>query len=216
VASAKLVNRPVGAKPRFEVIDAATARRILDAVRGTDWDAAVHLALGLGLRREEVLALRWIDIDDAVHISRTLTYSSGASHFGPPKSEAGERDLPLPAFVARALHRHRAAQAERLLMVGVMSELVVDNGAGQPWLPASFSKGWQRFAAAHGFERVTFHTLRHGAASLLLASGVPDAVAISLMGHADTKILRRFQDVVDELKQDAASGMDALLGDGHR
>jgi hypothetical protein len=50
----------------------------------------------------------------------------------------------------------------------------------------------------------------------MLASGVPDAVAISVMGHADTKILRRYQDVVDDLKQDAASGMDALLGDERR
>jgi integrase len=59
---------------------------------------------------------------------------------------------------------------------------------------------------------ITFHTLRHGAATLLLAGGVADAVAIKLMGHADTKILRRYQEVVDELQRDAAARMDALLG----
>ena len=61
-------------------------------------------------------------------------------------------------------------------------------------------------------EGITFHTLRHGAATLMLAGGVPDAVAITVMGHADTRVLRRYQEVVDELKQDAAKRMDAVLG----
>ena len=50
------------------------------------------------------------------------------------------------------------------------------------------------------------------AATLLLAAGVPDTVALEVMGHADTRILRRYQDVIDELKLDAAKGMDRLLG----
>jgi hypothetical protein len=48
----------------------------------------------------------------------------------------------------------------------------------------------------------------------MLAGGVPDAVAIKIMGHADTKILRRYQEVVDELQRDAAAWMDGLLGGG--
>jgi hypothetical protein len=117
-------------------------------------------------------------------------------------------------FVARSLRRHRASQAKRLLAIGIAPELVVDNGIGEPWLPASFSTGWRRFAKSHGIEGVTFHTLRHGAATLMLAGGVPDAVAIKLMGHADTNILRRYQEVVEELQRDAATKMDALLGGG--
>jgi integrase len=144
-------------------------------------------------------------------VRQTLTYAGGEIHFGPPKSAAGERDLPIPDFVGRALRRHRATQAERLLMIGLQPDLVVENGIGEPWLPASFSTGWRRFAAAHGFAGIGFHTLRHGHATLLLAGGVSDAVAIKLMGHADTKILRRYQEVVDELARDAAERMNALL-----
>ena len=59
---------------------------------------------------------------------------------------------------------------------------------------------------------ITFHGLRHGAATLLLAAGVPDAVAASVMGHADTRILARYQDVANELQRDAATSMDQLLG----
>lgn len=165
------------------------------------------------MRREEVLGLRWEDVgDEAVKVRRTLTYADGQLHIGPPKSKAGERDLPMPDFVARALRRHRKAQAERLLALGLTPELVVDNGIGEPWLPASFSTGFARFAKAHRLGDVTFHGLRHGAATLLLAAGVPDAVAASIMGHADTRILQRYQDVIPELRRDAAIRMDGLLG----
>ena len=122
-AAASIVSRPVGDKPTFTTIDRALGSRLLAAVVGIDpWDAAVHLALGLGLRREEILALRWADVSDTVKIHRTLTWVEGKYHIGPPKSEAGEREIPLPAFVAAALKRHRAAQAERLLSIGLQPE----------------------------------------------------------------------------------------------
>jgi integrase len=99
-----------------------------------------------------------------------------------------------------------------LLLLGMRPTLVVDNGIGEPWHPASFSTGWRRFAKAQGFAGITFHGLRHGAASLLLAAGVTDKVALDVMGQADTRILRHYQAVADELKKDAAAKMDALLG----
>jgi integrase len=213
-ADPQLVHRPAGTPTSFAVIDRALGSRILAAVAGTDpWDAAVHLALGLGLRREEVLGLRWEDVDDDVHVRRTLTAADGAFHFGPPKSAAGKRDLPMPGFVARAIHRHRLEQSERLLSLGIRPELVVCNPIGEPYQPASFSGMWRDWADSHGFAGITFHGLRHGAATLLLAAGVSDTVAMRTMGHADTRILGRYQDVVSDLQRDAASRMDLLLGE---
>jgi len=213
-ADPSLVHRPIGERVAFRVIDATLAGKILEATTGTDpWDAAVHLALALGLRREEVLGLRWEDVDDVVHIRRTLTAADGEFHIGPPKSAAGRRDLPMPEFVSRALHRHRVAQSERLLAIGLpRPELVVCNAIGEPFQPASFSSMWKDWASANGFAGITFHTLRHGAATLLLAAGVSDTVAMRTMGHADTRILARYQDVVSELQRDAAVRMDTLLG----
>jgi integrase len=75
---------------------------------------------------------------------------------------------------------------------------------------------WKDWADAHGFAGITFHGLRHGAATLLLAAGVPDTVAMRTMGHADTRILARYQDVVSELQRDAAVRMDQLLGEGRQ
>jgi integrase len=87
----------------------------------------------------------------------------------------------------------------------------VDNVIGEPWQPATFSKAWKKWATAGGFHGISFHGLRHGAATLLLAAGVPDTVAMRTMGHADTRILARYQDAVSELQREAAERMDALL-----
>lgn len=185
----------------------------------------MHLALGLGLRREEVLGLTWADVEPArtegnppqelppvVHVRRAVTAAGGELHIGDPKTAAGKRDIPLPRFVADALERHRAAQADKFRDTGIATTLIVERGDGKQWQPATFSGEWRKFAKSHGFGGITFHNLRHGAATLLLASGVPDAVAIEVLGHSTTRILKRYQDVVDELKQDAATRMDTLLG----
>jgi integrase len=218
-AAPHLVNRPAIQQPKFTVITAAVAARILDAVRSTEWDAAVHLSLGMGLRRGEVCALRWDDIDGTtLHVRRAIQHADGECHIGPPKSEAGERSLAMPDFVMAAVRRHKAAQAQRLLACGITPTFVVDNGAGDHPCPPVFSKRWARFATDHGFgtapNKVTYHTLRHGCATQLLAAKVPDAVAIRILGHSDTKILGRYQDVVDDLLVEAAAAMDGVLGGG--
>lgn len=97
---------------------------------------------------------------------------------------------------------------------GIGSMFVVDRADGTPWEPATLSGAWKDWATDDGFEGITFHNLRHGAATLRLASGVPEGVAIEILGHSTTKILKRYQDVVDELKRDAATRMDDLRGRG--
>jgi integrase len=117
-----------------------------------------------------------------------------------------QRSWRRPSSVTSSLRRNAP------LAIGIRSpELVIDNGIGEPFQPASFSGAWADFAKAHGFG-VTFHGLRHGAATLLLAARVSDTVAMRTMGHADTRILARYQDVVSELQREAAVRMDALLG----
>jgi integrase len=217
VADPDLVDRPAGDTRPFLVIDAALAQRVLKAVENTEWDAAVHLALGCTLRREEVLALRWEDIDMENHritVARALTYADGALHVGAPKSRAGRRTIDAPRIVIDALRRQRARQNARRLEIGEAwkdMDLVVDGGQGCYWMPPSFSKGWARFALRHDFPNLTFHGLRHGAATLLLAAGVPDAVTAKMMGHGDTRVLRRYQEIVPELQREAAARMDVLL-----
>jgi integrase len=219
-AEADLVDRPAGKPEELPVMEEELARRILEAVRGEDpWDAAIHLALGLTMRREEVLGLRWSDVDlvaGALTVRHTITYTPRQIHEGGPKTDAGSRTIPLPTFVAEALRRHKKKQdGRRVRRRSAWQQgwdVVVDRGDGAPWVPPSFSKAWTAFAKKADLGDIGFHELRHGAATLMLAAGIPDAVAIEMMGHRDTRILRRYQKVVDRLKREAASRMDELLG----
>ena len=82
------------------------------------------------------------DVDDAIHVRRTPTAASGELHFGPPKSAAGRRDLPLPTFVAAAIQRHRLASGAAT-RVRIRPQLVVCNPVGESFQPASFSGMWK-------------------------------------------------------------------------
>jgi integrase len=124
VADASLVDRPAGRLAPFVVVTPQMAGGVLRAAHGRDpWDPAAALGLGAGLRREEMLALRWQDVDlesGTAAITRTLTFAIGRSHFrNEAKSEAGNRTVSLPGF------RRRGAEASQGLTEPTTSALRV-------------------------------------------------------------------------------------------
>lgn len=218
VADAQVVDRPVGKTRNFVIITPERGKQVLAAVRGTDpWDAAVALALGMSLRREEVLGFGWghVDLDSGtVRIERSITYADRELHFGPPKSDAGERTIPMAPFVRDALRRHRKAQSERRLLYGEAwqpdHDLVVDYGDGSPWLPPTLSTYWARFARANGFD---------GSASTRCATARPRCCSLaasrmrSRLRSWATPTRGSCAEVLDELEVDATSRLAAMLAD---
>ena len=118
-----LVRRPSEPTRDFVVIDATLGAAILKAATDEDpWDVAVHLALGLGLRREESPGCRGpTSTRPSTFVRPALGGLMGHSTSVRPRPRPGDGDLPLPDSVARALARHRKAQTERLFSLGLFA-----------------------------------------------------------------------------------------------
>lgn len=209
-AAARHVERPSGKAAPAPVLGPDAVRKILEAVVGDPvLDVAVHLAVGATLRRAEVLGLRWSAVDleaGTIAVLPGATYTRGG--FGNPKSAAGVRVIPAPAFVLDTLRRHRDAQAVR----PIGDALVLSNG-GRPYNPTSLSRAWRLFREAHVDlvpAGMTYHDLRHGAAQALVEAGVSREVIMRVAGwsaeampelYAPGLSAEAARDVADRLQQ---------------
>jgi len=163
----------------------AEARRFLAAVVGGPLEALYVTALGTGLRRGELLALQWGDVD----------LDGGLLRVRAAKTPSGIRDVPLPAFVVEVLRRQ-------------------GRGVGPLWRvsPSHVSRRFTVVCARAGLPRLTFHELRHSCASLLLAEGVEPLVIASILGHSKVVMTARYAHVIRESQIAAMSKLGEVLG----
>lgn len=201
------------------------ARKLLDSVKGDRLEALFTVALGLGLRQGEILGLRWRDVDleqRQLTVNHTLHWMPGKQsrtrqwYLGEPKSKLSRRTLPLPASVAASLREHRARQIEECLLVGVdWSDpgFVFTREAGVPLGGDRVRYSLRAKLARAGLAVVTFHQLRHSAASLLIAQGVPLKVVSEILGHSTIALTANtYGHLSEDLWRDAADAMDRALG----
>jgi integrase len=172
------------------------------------------VALSLGLRQGECVGLRWDDVDlDAARLTVVRQITRTNEHVeaeGDPKTRRSRRSLILPRVCVDQLARHRQRQAveRREALVWDDRGLVWPSETGTPLSPSNLRRLLRRQCELAGIREVTFHTLRHSAATLLLAQGVPSAVILDVLGHQDVRMLRRYQHVTDSLRQNAADAID--------
>jgi integrase len=169
------------------ILTADQARALLALVDDTPWAAVFGVALALGLRRGEALALRWSDIDLdggwlTVQRQAQNRYDGTVDVAAPVKTRASRRVVPLPAPLADLLRRHRDRQR---LARGRLSEYVSPGRYEAPFHPDSVREVWLRYRARIDAPAgMTFHDLRHSAASLLAAQGIHPSIAAGVLGHA--------------------------------
>jgi integrase len=179
------------------------------------------VALFTGMRRNEVLALRWgrVDLDkNVVQVREALeaTMAHGI-RFKTPKSKAGRRDITLPDILVAVLREHRKAQLELRVRLGAGrlhdNDLLFADIDGNPISPTAFSTRWGEFAERIGMPQLTFHMLRHTHASQLIDQGV-DIVTISRrLGHAKPDItLRVYAHRFQKDDSKAAAAINAIMG----
>lgn len=180
--------------PKYKInrgLTVAQARDVLKAAREERLYALYVLALCLGLRRGELLGLRWDDVDlesGVLEITQTLQRVGGRLQFVAPKTERSERTVPLPGICVEALREHRERQkTERANAWPEWEEngLVFPSRRGTPLEPDNLRRSWGRIRTAAGVEDVRFHDMRHTCVSLLLAMGVPPHVVREIVGHSD-------------------------------
>jgi integrase len=179
------------------VLDNEQAKLVVNRLRGRAMYPKAVVTLFTGLRRGELLALRWnrVDLDSAdrhIKIRETLEETRGGIRFKVPKTKNSVRDVSLPDIVVESLREHRRQQLEMRIALGLgkLSDdaLVFPRLDGAPQSPRAFSKEWSDVAASIGLPEITFHALRHTHASHLIDAGI-DVVKISRrLGHASPAI----------------------------
>nr|WP_155942940.1 site-specific integrase [Mycobacterium sp. 141] len=177
--------------------------------------AACWLLTLAGLRRSEVLGLRWEDVD---HDAGTITVAQGrvvvggGTVTGAPKSVRSARTLPMPSDVLAALRTFKTQQAEEHLALGggwPNTGLVAVNADGSPIRPETYSKAFGGHCVAAGVPVIRLHDVRHTAATMLLDGGTTPSATAKWLGHDPAITLRVYGHVYDDA---LASAGDALLG----
>jgi integrase len=219
---ADVADPPRAKTPEMRVWSPVQLRAFLDHVRGDRLYAAWLLAATTGMRREEILGLRWSDLDlDAgrVAVRRPRILVDYQVLVSEPKTAKGRRSLALDPVTVAALRAHRARLAEEKLAVGGRyrdSELVFTRPDGTAVHPERFSDWFRRRVRAAGLPRIRLHDVRHSYAPAALAAGVPAKVVSERLGHANIAItMDTYSHVLPGLDEQAAGQVARLiLGDG--
>ncbi|MEU9653577.1 site-specific integrase [Streptomyces sp. NPDC048110] len=205
---------------RFEPLTADEARQLLTAPQGHRLHALIELALHTGLRKGELLDLRWEDLDlDAgtAAIRRTLQRTSaGGLIMLPTKTRASERRIALPTRCAQSLKLHREQQQREREVAGSTwphSGHLFTTAQGTPLDPTNLTRTFTTLLRNAGLRRIRFHDLRHSTATLLLEQGVELVVIKELLGHAYIGVTATiYAHVRLRLQRDAIDSLGTALG----
>ena len=205
-------------KVRTPEIKALTDEQIgamLRAAKGTPVAVPLLVLVSLGVRRGELLALQWGDVDleaRTLSVRRTLEESSAGVHLKQPKTAKSSRTIALPASTVDALRVHHAAQQRARLAAGAAFnrlDFVFPAADGEPWKPSTFAAACRRVFKKAGLT-CRLHDLRHTHATMLLRQGVHPKVVQERLGHANVGItLDIYSHVSPHMQLDAAERIDA-------
>jgi integrase len=192
---------------------------VLGKLNGHALYPIVALALGTGMRRGELLALRWedVNIDGAtVRVERALEETSAGLRFKGPKSRHGRRTISLPGSAVDALRAHRLKQLELRVALGQgkpePGALVFSTIEGAPLSPDNLSRDWRRAVIGLDLPRVKFHALRHSHASALIASGLDVLTVSRRLGHGSPVVtLNTYAHLFAKTDEKAADAIEAAL-----
>jgi integrase len=215
------VSSPHVVKRRVKPLALEQARKLLEIARGHRLEVLLTLAVVTGMRRGELIALRWSDVDLERRILLVCHTADYIAHYGhvetEPKTESGLRQISLPAFMIDILRQHRIEQLELRLKVGSAWEdrdLVFCDLHGGYLNSRYLLKMLDRLLESAELPHMHFHDLRHSAASILLSMGVNPKVIQELLGHSDMSItLGTYSHLFPTMQEEAMGKWDDVFGD---
>lgn len=195
-------------------------KTFLAEINGHRFYPAYLLAATTGMRRAEVLGLRWSDIDldtMVLSVQQTLLSVNYQIEISEPKTPGSRRAIALDRHTTAILRAHRARQAEEHLSKGAAYKdggLVFTTESGEPIHPDLFSKVFNQLVEKSGLPRIRLHDLRHTYATLALSQGIHPKVVAERLGHSGISMtMNTYTHAIPSLQKDAANQIAALVID---
>lgn len=228
-ANATVVKKP---RPKVNPWTPEELGQFLDHVATDPWGPIIEIAAAAGLRRGEVLGLRWSDVDvenGILVVRQQVVQLDGQTeictacgeghrgiHIGPPKTASGEaRRIELGQLATGVLMAQRLEQDRHRSEWGSAyadHDLVFAQEDGNPIHPERLTKRFETLVKSSGLRHTRLHDLRHARASLLLASGTDIALVSKLLGHSSVAITAdTYSHLLDGVGRRAADAADALV-----
>jgi integrase len=213
------VKPPRVVRKEVEGISEEQAHAILDALRGHSLEVLVTTAITTGMRQGELLGLRWANVDlekQIMSVRNQVKRTKDEYAFTRLKTKESRRVLLLPPSLVTLLREHRGRQLEERLRLGpnwTDLDLVFPSSLGTPMNGTNVTHRFQRRLAEVGLPQMTFHDLRHGAATLMLSQGATLTEIKELLGHSQIAITADiYAHIAPELKRAMAERMERLIG----
>jgi integrase len=210
------VKPPQAHKKEVKPLTPAEVASLLSAASGDRLETLYVTAVHTGLRRGELLGLKWTDIDlDARTLSVQRSLDKDGT-FNPPKRNKSRRTVKLTPQATEALKGHRARQNEERLQLGLLWEdwgLVFPNRSGKPMNADNlYHRNFKPLLKKAGLSGFTFHSLRHTCATLLLSKNVNPKIVCEMLGHATiSQTMDTYSHVMPGMSDVAADALESAL-----
>jgi len=217
--AADAVSPPRYQRHQWQSLSEFGVNSVLEAARNTPYYVLFYQALFTGMRRSELLALRWCDVDlllGRLQVTRSLhQLGSGDVVIRSPKSERSRRMVSLPPSATLVFQEEKEKQRRDRAALGMElkdDDLVFRDLEGKPLRPDTVTHAWVKLVRRIGLKGVRLHDARHTHASLMLKQGVHPKIVQERLGHASIQLtLDTYSHVAPGLQEAAAAGFDKMI-----